>query len=182
MLAHLGASKTLDYLWDHVWWKDIVTDIKVFCETCQACKMSKPNNQKPYGLLNPLSIPSYPWELISIDFVGPLPESRNQDRQYDSITVVICLLTAMVHLIPSHINYNTSQLAELVFEHIYKIHGLLLNIISDRDVLFTSMFWSCLNWLIGTRLQMSSTYHPQLEYFTLPHWFCPDPGGFWVEW
>jgi hypothetical protein len=72
MLAHLGPNKTLDYLRDHVWWKDMVSDVKAFCETCHTCKISKPNNQKPYGLLNPLSVPSYPWESIGMDFVGPL--------------------------------------------------------------------------------------------------------------
>ena len=163
MLAHLGATKTLDYLRDHVWWKDMATDVRAFCETCNTCKMSKPSNQKPYGLLNPLAVPSYPWESVGIDFVGPLPESRNRDGQYDSITVVICLLTAMVHLIPSRINYNATQLAELVFENIYKIHGLPQNIISDRDVLFTSTFWSRLHRLIGTKLRLSSAYHPQSD-------------------
>ena len=163
MLAHLGANKTLDFLRDNAWWRDMVTDVKAFCETCQTCKMSKPSNQKPYGLLNPLAVPSYPWESIGMDFVGPLPESRNRDGQYDSITVVICLLTAMVHLIPSRINYNASQLAELVFENIYKIHGLPQNIISDHDVLFTSTFWSRLHRLIGTKLRLSSAYHPQSD-------------------
>ena len=90
-----------------------------------------------YGLLNPLTTPTYPWESIGIDFVRPLLESRNRDGQFDSITVVICLLTAMVHLIPSRINYNASQLAELVFENIYKIHGLPQKIVSDWDILFT---------------------------------------------
>ena len=48
MLAHLGASKMLDYLRDQVWWKDMVSDTKSFCETCVTCKQSKPSNQKPY--------------------------------------------------------------------------------------------------------------------------------------
>ena len=152
MLAHLGAGKTLDYLRDHVWWKDMVSDVREFCKTCHTCKISKPSNQKPYGLLNPLSVPSYPWESIGMDFVGPLPESGNQDGLYDSITVVICLLTSMVHLIPSRTNYNASQLAELMFENIYKLHGLPKNIISDRDVSFTSTFWGQLHRLIGTKL------------------------------
>lgn len=163
MLAHLGASKTIDYLRDHVWWKDMVSDVRAFCETCHTCKISKPSNQKPYGLLNPLSVPSYPWESIGMDFVGPLPESGNRDGQFDSITVVICLLTSMVHLIPSRTNYNASQLAELMFEHVYKLHGLPKNIISDRDVLFTSTFWGQLHRLIGTRLRLSSAYHPQSD-------------------
>ena len=79
----------------------MVTDIKAYCETCNTCKMSKPSNQKPYRLLNLLAVPTYPWESVGIDFVGPLPESHNQDGQYNSITVVICLLTLMVHLVPS---------------------------------------------------------------------------------
>ena len=66
-----------------------------------------------------------------MDFVGPLPESSNRNGAYDSITMIICLLTLMVHLIPSRINYNTSQLAKLMFEHVYKLHGLPKNIISD---------------------------------------------------
>ena len=163
MLAHLGASKTIDYLRDHTWWRDMVSDVKAYCETCHTCKTSKPNNQKPYGLLNPLPVPTYPWESVGIDFVGPLPESGNRDGIFDSLTVVICLLTSMVHLIPSRINYNAPQLAELMFEHVYKLHGLPKNIISDRDVLFTSVFWSRLHNLIGSRLRMSSAYHPQTD-------------------
>jgi transposase InsO family protein len=98
-----------------------------------------------------------------MDFVGPLPESGNRDGVFDAITVIICLLTSMVHLIPSRTNYSASQLAELIFEHVYKLHGLPKNIISDRDVLFTSTFWRQLHRLIGTKLRLSSAYHPQSD-------------------
>ena len=50
----------------------MVSDTKAFCETCSTCKQSKLNNQKPYGLLNPLAVPTKPWESIGMDFVGPL--------------------------------------------------------------------------------------------------------------
>jgi hypothetical protein len=163
ILAHLGPNKTLNYLRDHVWWKDIVSDTKAYCDTCVTCKRSKPNNQKPYGLLNPLAIPTEPWESIGIDFVGPLPLSSNRDGNFDSITVVICLLTAMVELIPSRINYKATEVAELMFESVYKHHGLPKSIVSDRDVLFTSTFWGHLHTLIGTKLKMSSAYHPQTD-------------------
>ena len=81
----------------------------------------------------------------------------------DSITAVICLLTAMVRLISSWINYNAHQLTELMFEEVYKHHGLPKNIISDRDILFTSIFWGYLHKLLGTKLKMSSAYHPQID-------------------
>ena len=163
LLAHLGTNKTLNYLWDHVWWKGMVKDTQAFCESCVTCKRSKQSNQKLYGLLNPLPIPGNPWESISVDFVGPLPESSNRDGTFDSITVVICLLTGMVHLTPSRANYNTKQMAELMFDEVYRLHGLSKNIISDRDVLFTSTFWDHLHKLLGTQLKMSSAYHPQTD-------------------
>ena len=141
----------------------MVSDTKSFCETCQTCRSSKPSNQKPYGLLNPLAVPGYPWESIGIDFVGPLPKSSNRDGSFDSITVVICLLTGMVQLVPSCTNYNSKKIGELMFEEVYKYHGLPKNIISDRDVLFTSTFWRRLHQLIGTNLWMSSAYHPQTD-------------------
>lgn len=50
-----------------------------------------------------------------------------------------------------------------MFENIYKHHGLPINIISDRDVLFTSLFWKHLHKLMGTTLKMSSAYHPQTD-------------------
>ena len=101
LLAHLGFYKTSQYLRDHVWWKTMIQDVEDFCKSCMTCKRSKPSNQKPYGLLNPLPVPSLPWEAIGIDFVGPLPESQNRDGSFDSITVIIDLLTSMVHLVPS---------------------------------------------------------------------------------
>ena len=163
MLAHLGANKTLNYLKDHVWWKDMVSDAKAFCESCITCKKSKPSNQKPYGLLNPLATPSEPWESIGVDFIGPLPQSSNRDGDFDSITVAICLLTGMVELSPSRINYKATDVAELMFEEVYKHHGLPKTIVSDRDVLFTSTFWEHLNKLIGIKMKMSSAYHPQTD-------------------
>ncbi len=139
------------------------TDIHQYCESCKTCKRSKPSNQKPYGLLNPLDVPSYPWESIGIDFIGPLPESKNRDGSFNALTVVIDLLSGMVHLIPSRTNYRAPEVAELVFTEIYKHHGLPKNIISDRDVLFTSNFWQHLHKLLRVNLKMSSAYHPQSD-------------------
>lgn len=116
---------------------------------------------KPYGLLNLLEVLGKPWESIGIDFFGPLPESSNRDGTFDSITVVSCLMSGMVHPIPSRTTYTARQMAELVFEQIYKLHGLQKSIVSDRDVLFTSTFWQRLHQLMGTKLKMSSAYHPE---------------------
>jgi hypothetical protein len=83
ILAHLGPRKTADYLRDHCWWKTMISDIQSFCDSCITCKHSKPSNQKPYGLLNPFHVPAEPWESISVDFVGPLPESKDRNALYE---------------------------------------------------------------------------------------------------
>ena len=163
ILAHLGSQKTIAYLRDQVWWKDMNRDITKFCETCTVCKRSKPDNQRPFGLLNPLSVPSRPWESVGIDFVGPLPLSKNRNGEYDMIAVVIDRLTSMVHLVPCRQDYKAREMAELVFAEVYRLHGLPKSIVSDRDTLFTSGFWTHLHKLIGVELKMSSAYHPQTD-------------------
>jgi len=145
LLAHLGSAKTLSYLRESVWWPRMVHDVKFFCASCSVCTVSKSNTQKPLDHLKPLSIPSRPWQSIGIDFVGPLPESRNRDSSFDMICTVIDHLTSMVLLIPCRQDYNAKDTAELVFDEVYKKHGLPEIIVSDRDSLFTSQFWERLH-------------------------------------
>ncbi|TFY57697.1 hypothetical protein EVJ58_g6867 [Rhodofomes roseus] len=163
VLAHLGARKTLQYLREEVWWKSMVDDTTSYCKTCAVCATSKSVNQQPMGLLRTLPVPTRPWQSIGIDFVGPLPESTTLSGSFDMICVVIDHLTSMVHLIPTKQTYGAVQVAEVVFEHIYKLHGLPERIISDRDTLFTSTFWTHLHRLTNTELRLSSAYHPQTD-------------------
>lgn len=95
-----------------------------------------------------------------------LPESTDRDGVYDMLTVIIDHLTGMVHLVPSRMNYKAKEVAELVFAEVYKYHGLPKKIVSNRDTLFTSIFWSHLHALIGTKLKMSSAYHPETDGLT----------------
>ncbi|KAJ3474431.1 hypothetical protein NLI96_g12462 [Meripilus lineatus] len=163
ILAHLGTRKTLNYLKEEVWWKSLVDDVATYCKTCGLCAMSKSSTQKPMGLLKTLQVPRRPWQYIGIDFVGPLPASTNRLGSFDMICVVIDLLTSMVHLTPTVQTYGASQMAEVIFENVYKLHGLPERIISDRDTLFTSTFWRRLHELLRTELRLSSSYHPQTD-------------------
>ena len=166
ILAHLGPSKTTNYLRDNVWWKGINSDVEAFCKSCAICQTSKPRNHPNYGLLETLNVPSYPWETIGIDFVGPLPESKTLNGTFDMILVIIDYLTVMVHLIPTKQTYRAKDIAEVMFDRVYKLHGMPRNIISDRDSLFTSTFWTKLNELTRSELRMSSSFHPQTDGIT----------------
>ena len=163
ILAHLGGHKTVTYLRDQVWWKTMVQDVTDYCKSCSVCATSKSPTEKPRGLLKTLPVPTHPWQYIGIDFVGPLPESSNRNGAYDMICVIIDLLTAMVHLVPTRQTYKATDMAELIFDTVFKLHGLPERIISDCDSLFTSHFWKKLNALLNIELRLSSAFHPQTD-------------------
>ena len=69
----------------------------------------------------------------------------------------------MVHLVPSRTDYRAKDIAELMFENVYKLHGPPEIIVSDRDSLFTSGFWEHLHKLIHSELWMSMSFHLQTD-------------------
>ena len=119
--------------------------------------------EKPRGLLKAMPVPNYLWQYIGIDFVGPLPESSNQNGSFDMICVIIDALTAMVHLVPTRQTYTATDVAEVVFDTVYKLHGLPERIINNHNSLFTSRLWQKLHALLGVKLRMSSAFHPQTD-------------------
>ena len=141
----------------------MVGDIVDYCWSCQTWAVSKLQFGKPHGKLKTMPVPMYPWQYIGVDFVGPLPESSNRNGGYDMICVIIDQLTSMIHLVPTKQTYRATDIAELMFKNVYKLHRLPEWIISDRDSLFTSKFWRKLHKLLGTELRMSSAFHPQTD-------------------
>ena len=92
--AHLGPWKTLTYLREQVWWKDMIADINSYCDSCHTCKISKLNNQKLFSLLYLLLVLSRLWESISINFVKLFQEFKNCLKPFNIICTIICLLTS----------------------------------------------------------------------------------------
>ena len=72
-------------------------------------------------------------------------------------------LTKSAHFIPVKVTYNAEKLAKLYISEIVRVHGVPLSIISDRGTQFTSMFWKTLHAKLGTRLDLSTTFHPQTD-------------------
>lgn len=141
----------------------MVEDTEAYCKTCTTCTMSKLNNQLMMGLLKTLPVPHRPWQSIRIDFVGPLPKSVNCNGAFNMICMVIDHLTSMIHLTPTRQTYGACQMAKVIFDTIYKLHGLPEKIVSNCNSLFTSTFSRHLHELLGIKLKLSSTYHPQTD-------------------
>ena len=103
-------------------------EIAAFVARCDNCCRVKAVHMKA-GLLQPLSIPGWKWEEVSMDFISGLPTSV---KGYDSIWVVVDRLTKVARFIPVRTDYRPHQYAELYFEHIVRQYGVPRTIISDH--------------------------------------------------
>ena len=95
-----------------------------------------------------------------MDFIGPLPPSENGEN---FLWVIIDRLTSLVHLIPIKTSTDAAELAYLYIQEVVRLHGIAKSIVSDRDPRFTSKFWAEVNRILGTRLLMSTAFHPQTD-------------------
>ncbi|GKB07229.1 putative reverse transcriptase domain-containing protein [Tanacetum coccineum] len=95
-----------------------------------------------------------------MDIVTKLPKTVNG---YDTIWVIIDRLTKSAHFLPMRENYPMEKLMKLYMKEVVTRHGVPVSIISDREGRFTSLFWQALHKALGTRLDMSTTYHPETD-------------------
>src|SRR5258705_11614155 len=131
----------------------------MFCKTCGKCQRAKVSNQNPTGKLHPLPIPSKPWDSIGMDFVGPFPKVNGLNYLW----VIICRLTSMVHLIPTHTSITARDLSWKYLREMGWLHGLPSSIVSDRDSKFMLKWWREIHCLLGMKLTMSTLFHPQMD-------------------
>ncbi|WVZ51594.1 hypothetical protein U9M48_002725 [Paspalum notatum var. saurae] len=112
-------------------------DIATFVAQCDTCNRIKAEKQRPAGLLKPLDIPMWKWEKISMDFIVGLPRTPKGN---DSIWVIVDRLTKSAHFIPVKTIYHTPKLAKLYVQHILRLHGAPLSIISDREFSYNNSY------------------------------------------
>nr|GEV66968.1 putative reverse transcriptase domain-containing protein [Tanacetum cinerariifolium] len=105
-------------------------------------------------------IATHKWEKITMDFVLGFPRTP---CGYDSIWVIIDRLTKSTHFLLMKKTDSIEKLAQLYLKEIVCRHGVLVSIILDRDSLFTSRFWETLQKALGTQLNLSTTYHPEID-------------------
>ncbi|GKA94392.1 putative reverse transcriptase domain-containing protein [Tanacetum coccineum] len=133
----------------------------VGCRTmCLTCLRVKAEHQKPSGLLVQPEIPQWKWDNITMDFVTKLPRTQ---RGNDTIWVIVDRLTKSAHFLPMRETDPMDKLARLYSKEVVTRHGIPVSIIYDRDPRFTLNFWRSFQKAMGTRLDMSTTYHPETD-------------------
>ncbi|GJW85304.1 putative nucleotidyltransferase, ribonuclease H [Tanacetum coccineum] len=158
--VHPGADKMYYDLRDMYWWPGMKKEIAIYVSKCLTCAKVKAEHQRPSGLLQQPEIPEWKWEKIAMDFITKLPRSSSG---HDAIWVIVDRLTKLAHFLAIREDYSMEKLARLYIDEIVARHGVPTLIISDRDGRFTSRFWQTMQKALGTRLDMSTAYHPQTD-------------------
>jgi hypothetical protein len=158
-LVHMGSEKCYTYARKYFTWKDMEKDFQEYIRTCDFCQRNKPDNHKPYGLLHSLEIPNIPWTHISMDFIGPLPLSDG----YDGILNITDRFSNMVRLLPVNMTIDAPGLAKLITNEIFKLHGVPVSVVSDRDPRINSKFYKTVMHVLEVELRMSTAFRPQTD-------------------
>ena len=134
--------------------KDIVKHISE-CAKCQHNKVVKGKRQ---GLYTPVLPSRRRWSEWSLDWIMKLPTTGDG---YDAILVVMDTTSKRIHLFPFKETWGTKETAEIIFKRVFPLHGLPEKLISDRDSRFTAKIWQHLWKCLGTKLAMTTPYHPE---------------------
>ncbi|KAM1022688.1 hypothetical protein ACFX2A_044669 [Malus domestica] len=157
---HPGGTKMYHTIRPFYYWPGMKREIAEYVSRCIVCQQVKAERKKPFGRMQPLLVPQWKWENITMDFVYKLPRTRNG---FDDVWVIVDQLTKSAHFIPVREKYPLNKLAKLFITKIVKYHGVPVNIISDRDPRFTSKFWIAFQEAFGMKLLYNTPYNPQTD-------------------
>ena len=132
--AHAGYHRCYNRLAASHYWPKMSRDLKQYINTCSICQKAKLCIHSPTGMLQPIPIPSCPFEVVSMDFILELPLLNS----YNNILVIIDKLTKWAIFIPCSTKITNIKMAELFFKHVICKYGIPSHIITDCD----SCWWN----------------------------------------
>jgi len=157
--GHEGVQRTLHRLRRDFHSPNLRKTVQDHIRACATCQRYKSEHLHPAGLLLPLPIPTVVWTDVGLDFIEELP--RVGDKYV--ILTVVDRFSKYCHFIPLAHPYTAESVARAFFAEIVRLHGVPQSMVSDRDSIFTSAFWRELMRLTGTKLHMTSAFHPQSD-------------------
>lgn len=158
--GHLGRDVTIERAQRLFYWPGMSGDIADYVRTCPTCQADKPRPGKMLGLMQPLPVPTRPWSFVGTDLITKLTLTG---RGNNCILTAVDLLTKMVVLESCSESITSEGIAELFKEGFCRRFGPPDVLISDRDPRFTASFWQTYTRLMGSKLNMSTSFHAQTD-------------------
>ena len=95
-----------------------------------------------------------------MDFITALPRTRSG---HEVVWVIVDRLTKLTHFVPLRVGCSLEKLANIYVREVVRLHGVPVEIVSNRDPRIVSHFWKSLHEALGTELQFSTAFHPQTD-------------------
>ncbi len=164
LAGHFGIKKTWESIARKYYLLMLQKDVETYVKGCNVCLASKTVCHKPYGDLQLLSVSTHWWKDLLMNFITSLPISANwKANSYDSILVIVNLLTKMVYYEPIKITINAPGLTKVIINMVMCHYGVPESIVIDQDSLFTLKFWSFLCYFLGIKKKLSTTFQLQIN-------------------
>jgi len=161
--VHAGYQKAYSLLRQNYYMKNLSRALRSYIQSCPKCQLNNTLRHKPYGQLQPIESPHYPMQMVSIDLIVKLPETKVDTQMYDALMTTTDKLTKMVTLLLGREDWSAVQWADAFFKTYYRRWGIPQQIITDRGKVFLGEFWTALFKILRTDLLVTTAYHPQSD-------------------
>jgi hypothetical protein len=157
---HPRYHKTISAVKSQYYWPGMKREIAYFIAKCLECQGVKVEHRHPIGLLQPLPISEWKWEVVTMDFITGLPRTS---KHHDAIMVVVDKLTKAAHFIPMKTTHKATNVVDIYTREVARLHVIPKTIVSDRDPKFISKFSKGLFKGFRTNLNFNIAYHPESD-------------------
>jgi len=137
----------------------VTRDVGKYVEGCDLCQRMKNRTEEPAGKLKLSEISQKTWTHLTVDFIKKMPVVVEKD-----VILVVCdRLSKMMHFVATTEGTSSEGLARLLWDNVWKLHGLLESIVSDRGPQFAAELTKELNRMLGIKTKLSTAFHPQTD-------------------
>jgi len=157
LAGHPGCHGTQNLVEQSFFWPSLSRDIHKYVNSCVACQANKTSCLPTLTALHSHTPPSQPWDVISVDLIGPLSNSNG----HDAILNIMDHFSTMVIAVPTSISLLSPQLAHIYKEKVFPFFGVPRKIVSDWGPQFVSEFTHNICLILSIEQNLSTAYHPE---------------------
>ena len=151
--------KTTELVTRNYWWPGVIRDVERYVEGCDMRQQMKNRTEEIAGKLKLSEVLEKPWTHLIVDFITKLLIVARKN-----VTLVVCnRLSKMVYFVVTIEGTSAEGLARLFRDNVWKLHGLLESVVSDREPQFAVELMKELNRMLGIQTRLSTAFHPQTD-------------------
>ena len=163
LTRHYDNKKTLTLLKRKFYWQRMRANINTYVQECEVCQRTKMSRYRLYDELVSLFVLTRSWVEIFMNFITKLFVNRHENDVYDFILVIIDKYTKMFLYILVKFTWSIENLIDVLFEKVFLYFENVKSIVSNKNNLFTSDFWSTLCYRTRIKRKLNIVFHFQID-------------------